>query len=58
MQSSGKYYPADFLSQERAQLKCQLPHFKLDVCVLMGPSTLSKVVRREDFVLDEDLVLL
>ena len=22
-----KYYPADFSSQERAQLECQLPHF-------------------------------
>ncbi len=27
-----KYYPADFSSQERAQLECQLPHFQLDVC--------------------------
>jgi hypothetical protein len=32
MQSSGKYYPADFSSQERVQLECQLPHFKIDVC--------------------------
>jgi hypothetical protein len=24
-----KYYPADFSSQERAQLESQLPHFKL-----------------------------
>ncbi|XP_022682320.1 zinc finger MYM-type protein 1-like isoform X2 [Setaria italica] len=27
-----KYYPADFSSQERAQLECQLPHFQIDVC--------------------------
>ena len=27
-----KYYPADFSSQERAQLECELPHFKIDVC--------------------------
>ena len=27
-----KYYPADFSSQERAQLECQLPHFQIDEC--------------------------
>ncbi|XP_022685264.1 zinc finger MYM-type protein 1-like [Setaria italica] len=27
-----KYYPADFSSQERAQLECQLPHFQIDIC--------------------------
>ena len=27
-----KYYPADFSSQERAQLESQLPHFQIDVC--------------------------
>lgn len=27
-----KLYPADFSSQERAQLECQLPHFQLDTC--------------------------
>ncbi|KAJ1260073.1 hypothetical protein BS78_10G203900 [Paspalum vaginatum] len=27
-----KYYPADFSSQERARLECQLPHYQLDVC--------------------------
>jgi hypothetical protein len=27
-----KFYPADFSSQERAQLESQLPHFQLDVC--------------------------
>ena len=27
-----KFYPADFSSQELAQLESQLPHFQLDVC--------------------------
>ncbi|XP_024318915.1 zinc finger MYM-type protein 1-like isoform X1 [Brachypodium distachyon] len=27
-----KFYPADFSTQERAQLESQLPHFQLDVC--------------------------
>jgi hypothetical protein len=26
-----KYYPANFSSQKRAQLECQLPHFQIDV---------------------------
>ena len=27
-----KYYPADFSSQQRVQLECQLPRFQIDVC--------------------------
>jgi hypothetical protein len=27
-----KLYPVDFSDQERTQLKCQLPHFQIDIC--------------------------
>jgi hypothetical protein len=38
-----KYYPADFSSQEQAQLECQLPHFQLDVCNHPELSTLPSL---------------
>ncbi|KAJ1700789.1 hypothetical protein LUZ63_000568 [Rhynchospora breviuscula] len=28
----GRFYPADFTDQEKAQLECQLPYYQLDVC--------------------------
>ena len=38
-----KFYPADFTSQEWAQLESQLPHFQLDVCNHPELNTLSSL---------------